>query len=476
LTQTLGVDSRNQLTNGSRSGTLTVSGTTSGTATNVTVQDNGNSPAQPATLYLDGTFARAGITMASGNNTFIATAKDANNRTDTTTTTVSLPTSETFTYDQNGNLTADGKRSFEYDAENQLTNVFEATKWKSEFRYDGQMRLRVRREFTWGSGAWVQTNECRYVYDGYLVIQERDGQNVPTVSYTRGKDLSGSRSGAGGIGGLLARTDNATQLHACYHADGNGNVTYMGNASQRLQAKYVYDPYGNLISAAGALAEANVYRFSSKESHAKSGLIYYLYRFYDPSLQRWVNRDPIEEQGGINLYGAGGNNLVKNVDPFGLSPGLSIVRVLPSIRSVTPRIPVLPPWLNMNEVSPIRPPESCGRKKDTSLDDCLDRCEKEAAARNWGAKQKNNCYCVCRTQYPPTKREKSSEKLKREWEDKHNDEWPENAVVHHINPLADGGEDNVDNIVPVDPVTHYEYHKKEGDFTRWGKRRGRGCK
>jgi hypothetical protein len=31
-------------------------------------------------------------------------------------------------------------------------------------------------------------------------------------------------------------------------------------------------------------------------------MYYYLYRFYDPNLQRWINRDPIEERGGINLY------------------------------------------------------------------------------------------------------------------------------------------------------------------------------
>jgi hypothetical protein len=46
-----------------------------------------------------------------------------------------------------------------------------------------------------------------------------------------GKDLSGSLQGAGGIGGLLARTDmnslwtQPANAHAFYHADGNGNIT-----------------------------------------------------------------------------------------------------------------------------------------------------------------------------------------------------------------------------------------------------------
>jgi RHS repeat-associated protein len=51
-----------------------------------------------------------------------------------------------------------------------------------------------------------------------------------------------------------------------------------------------------------------LYRFSSKELHSNSGLYYYGFRFYDPSLGRWINRDPLGEAGGINLYGFVHNN------------------------------------------------------------------------------------------------------------------------------------------------------------------------
>jgi RHS repeat-associated protein len=71
----------------------------------------------------------------------------------------------------------------------------------------------------------------------------------------------------------------------------------MINTSNSVVARYLYDPYGRILSQSGLLAGANLYRFSSKEAHLNSGLIYYLYRFYDPNLQRWPNRDPIVEPG-----------------------------------------------------------------------------------------------------------------------------------------------------------------------------------
>ena len=39
--------------------------------------------------------------------------------------------------------------------------------------------------------------------------------------------------------------------------------------------------------------------------------------YYDPAAQRWINRDPLEEQGGINLYQFVGNSPLVGVDPTG---------------------------------------------------------------------------------------------------------------------------------------------------------------
>ena len=241
--------------------------------------------------------------------------------------------SATYSYDGNGNLVSgtNGHTAYVYDDENRLVQWF----WyaagsgnctngalRTDFVYDGLGRLRKRIEYsatnsTSGGGgtgpteglagtssgssgcSWTLGPETHYIYDGKRVIQERDGYNNLLVDYTRGPDLSGSLEGAGGIGGLLARSDqfssgNPTR-HNYYHSDGNGNITYLVNSSQGLAASYRYDPFGNTISSSGTLASFNVYRFSSKEVHVNSGMYCYLYRFYDPNLQRWRNADPVTE-------------------------------------------------------------------------------------------------------------------------------------------------------------------------------------
>jgi len=43
-------------------------------------------------------------------------------------------------------------------------------------------------------------------------------------------------------------------------------------------------------------------------------------RFYNPQLGRWLSRDPIGEEGGINLYLIGQNDTINAQDKDGLSP------------------------------------------------------------------------------------------------------------------------------------------------------------
>ena len=57
----------------------------------------------------------------------------------------------------------------------------------------------------------------------------------------------------------------------------------------------------------------------SLKTKAFEGVVmYYGYRYYDPKNGRWPSRDPIEEQGGLNLYGFVGNDGVNEIDVLGM--------------------------------------------------------------------------------------------------------------------------------------------------------------
>ncbi len=91
--------------------------------------------------------------------------------------------------------------------------------------------------------SWHPALETRYIYDGMLAVQTRNSANTPSVTYTRGPDLSGTLQGAGGIGGLLARSGShqsgGTWTNNLYcHANGNGNITHLIQTNQTAAATF----------------------------------------------------------------------------------------------------------------------------------------------------------------------------------------------------------------------------------------------
>ena len=240
----------------------------------------------------------------------------------TTTSNVSPTTSASRDYDAAGNLTqtlgSDGSKTlYTYDDSDRLTrlekrNAAGVPTSASEWVYDYASRKPISREFTYAGGAWTQTSEKRRVFDGMDVVQERNASNEVTAQLVRD----------GNIGGILSRTTAGGA--SFYGYDGNGNVTLLTDATGADVAHYRYDAFGQTLEASGARAAENPYRFSSKELHAASGLYDFGYRFYSAGLGRWINRDPISETGGVNLYAMVGNDPVNSVDAYGLAPKKSL--------------------------------------------------------------------------------------------------------------------------------------------------------
>lgn len=90
------------------------------------------------------------------------------------------------------------------------------------------------------------------------------------------------------------------------------------DCKQTQRARYEYAPLGALITAQGDRAQENKFRFSCEFMDDELGLIYYNYRYLNPTDGRWINRDPIREYGGRNLYGFIKNRIFKQLDYLGL--------------------------------------------------------------------------------------------------------------------------------------------------------------
>ena len=212
-------------------------------------------------------------------------------------------------YDADGNLTAFGPWTCAYDAANRLVSVSSnGVRLVTSF-YDAQSR-RVRKA--------TPEATTTFFYDGWNLVEERvayTNGTTSTIRYCWGKDLSGTLQGAGGIGGLLYLAIDGAAYVPLY--DNNGNVTRYCDANGAVVASYAYDAFGRTIAQSGPLADVFRHRFSTKHLDSGTGLYYYGYRFYVPSLMRWLNRDPIREDGGVNLYGFCGNNALAYNDKDG---------------------------------------------------------------------------------------------------------------------------------------------------------------
>ena len=105
-----------------------------------------------------------------------------------------------------------------------------------------------------------------------------------------------------------------------YTRDHLGSVREMTDSSGTIQARYDYDPYGRATKVSGSMDSD--FQYAGMYEHANSGLSLTMFRAYDPTIGRWLSRDPSGEHFGINLYRYCDNNPISLYDPFGLCPDL----------------------------------------------------------------------------------------------------------------------------------------------------------
>jgi len=243
-----------------------------------------------------------------------------------------------FAYDADGNLADDGEWLYGYDAENRLVEMEAKSPvsgdYKLQFRYDYLSRRVEKKVWKRASGSWSYqaSQSMKYVYrtGGHELLMEIDiGSESPRRSFHWGLDFSDTRRGAGGAMGLVMLRDYQGTDASYYPAyDMNGNVTGLLDGGGSFAAWYEYDAFGKEQTRGGAYAASNPIRFSTQYTDEETGLVYYGLRFYNPELGRFVNRDPIGEEGGANLYRFVDNDPSTRLDVLGLAYQLRCAETL----------------------------------------------------------------------------------------------------------------------------------------------------
>ena len=200
--------------------------------------------------------------------------------------------STTFTYDDVGSLlTRSDGTSYTWDYRSLLTRMTKTGQNTVDYMSDGN-GFRVNR--TVGSETIDE-----YVLDGAESAEHIVGSSV--ISH---------------VGpGLLFDIDD-TGRSVC-HIDGQGSTRVTSNGNQQIVTVAVYDAFGNEVHLIGDERDygyASNYRYYTDRT---TGLQYLKSRYYDPLLGRFISRDPIRYQGGINLYAYVENNPIMWVDPSG---------------------------------------------------------------------------------------------------------------------------------------------------------------
>ncbi len=290
-----GYNNLNELTSIAAGGASRFEGTANKALKSATVNSN-------AATLLDSQKFAANATLSSGVNTVPASVTDGTNTTRTSSYRVSAKGSASSapTFDANGNMTSDGTNTYEWDAENRLVRItYPGSGNQTTFNYD--CFDQYARIVEIGSTPPVVGNSIRcFLWDDDEIAEERDSVSSVSKQFF----VQGQRDG----------------LDACFYGVDHLSVRQMTDVSAAEMSGYTFSPFGNKSNIVPELKQAE-FQFAGTHYHARSRLNITLYRQYNSYLGRWLNRDPLEEEEGANVFAYIDNDPVNFIDPYGLGKG-----------------------------------------------------------------------------------------------------------------------------------------------------------
>ena len=210
------------------------------------------------------------------------------------------------TYDANGSPTALAGNTYTWDGANRIVGFSGTANNTSSFTYDGLGR--VVRIVDTNSGTVVADHSYLWCGPARCLAHDntQSGSPVSTQYWDQGVITHG------------------TPYY--YVEDNQGSVRQLVTTSGNVAAQYDYDPYGNPTTVTGT-ATSDI-GYAGYFYHQASGLEFALFRAYDPAHARWLNRDPIGQAGGVNLYAYAEEDPIGGTDPSGFCVCQGKARVL----------------------------------------------------------------------------------------------------------------------------------------------------
>ena len=197
----------------------------------------------------------------------------------------------TYAYDANGNLTNGGGRVLTYDKGNRVSQIVYSSQ-TTKFITDADGK-RVKKT----QGA----NTVEYVGSLY----EKRGTVVTKYYF------------AGGL--RLAKRTGATPVNTFFHADHLGSTRLITSAAGAEVKRYEYKPWGAVLSETGSSPDSH--RFTGQETDDETGLVFFGWRYYDPTLGRFISPDAFVPNDAnpqaLDLYAYVNNSPTNGVDPSG---------------------------------------------------------------------------------------------------------------------------------------------------------------
>jgi len=214
-------------------------------------------------------------------------------------------------HDADGNITSDGTwSSYTYDHEDRLVSMSNGS-YSVSFVYD-YLGRRIRKSVSGST-----SSDIKFLWANWTLVADLNASDGATAlrGYVWGPDFTDARGQAGGAGALLAQTTSSGIFYAM--PDQHGNIAGYLDSSGNLVAAREFSVFGSTVKSYGSASDYPI-AYSSKYTDSETALVYYGFRYYNPRHGRFINRDPIEEAGGNNLYAICQNRGVSGWDVLGL--------------------------------------------------------------------------------------------------------------------------------------------------------------